>query len=429
LFTPSTANTIRSLDDNLVMKYPGTPDDVERLAAFNAHVHWDDLVARMTRGLINHHPHTRPAEWPYVEDQSTGEIVSALCLIPWTWRYENVMLKAGEMGIVGTLGAYRRRGLIRALDGYFKGLLSSGEYHLSHIQGIPYFYRQFGYEYALPLEGGWQIRPDQIPEKLPENAQGYRFRLATLDDVPALAQWYDDATTRDLEISAVRDRETWRYLLRHQTHTQGGAEFWLVVDAEDNLVGYVRIAAFGFGSGLIMEESSRLSHPAAVAALSHLKTLCIERDKPYIRLSASDTSPVVRAARAWGAHSESRYAWQIHLPDVACLLRQIAPALERRLAASAFAGLSETIVINMYREAIQLRVANGHITSVETVGFRPWESQSINIPPPLVAPLVLGYRSREELHAAHPDVGIWGQSAYLIDVLFPKMTAFINQIY
>jgi hypothetical protein len=429
LFTPSAANTICSLDDTLVMKYPGTPGDIERLAAFNGHVHGDDLVARMTRGLLYHHPHTHPAEWPYVEDQSTGEIVSALCLIPWAWRYENVALKAGEMGIVGTSDAYRHRGLIRALHGYFKGLLSSGEYHLSQIQGIPYFYCQFGYEYALPLEGGWQIRPDQIPAELPQDAQGFRFRLATPDDLPALAQWYDDASTRDLDISAARDRETWCYLLNQQAHTQSGAEWWLVVDAEDNAVGYVRVAAFGFGTGLIVEESSRLSHAAAVAALSHLKTLCVQRGKPYIRLSASDTSPVVRAARAWGAHSEGRYAWQIHLPDVAHLLRRIAPVLERRLAASAFAEWSETIVINMYREAVELRVNGGLITGVEAVGIRPWEGQSINIPPLLVAPLVLGYRSREELHAAYPDVGIWGQSAYLIDVLFPKMTAFINQIY
>jgi hypothetical protein len=429
LFTPSTTNVIRPLESGLVMKHPGTPEDVERLAAFNALVHGDDLVARMTRALLNHHPHTRPAEWPYIEDPSTGEIVSALCLIPWTWRYEDVTLRAGEMGIVGTLETYRRRGLIRALVGYFKDLLRSGEYHLSHIQGIPYYYRQFGYEYALPLEGGWQIRADQIPDSLPENAQALRFRLATLDDVPALAQWYDKTTTRDLDISAVRDRETWCYLLTRQEGTQSGAELWLVLDADDNPVGYFRVAAFGFGAGLIMEESSHLSHPAAVAALGHLKTLCVERGKPYIRLSASDTSPVVQAARAWGAHSEGRYAWQIHVPDVAHLLRRIAPVLERRLASSAFAGMSETIVINLYQEAVELHVTNGYITAVEAVGFRPWEGQSINIPPLLVAPLVLGYRSREELHAAYPDVGIWGQSAYLIDVLFPKMTAFINQIY
>jgi hypothetical protein len=41
---------------------------------------------------------------------------------------------------------------------------------------------------------------------------------------------------------------------------------------------------------------------------------------------------------------------------------------------------------------------------------------------------VLGYRSREELRQCYPDVGIWGQSQYLVDVLFPKMEAYIYTI-
>jgi predicted N-acetyltransferase YhbS len=426
LFTPSASNVIRSLDNDLVMKYPGTPEDIERLAAFSARIHSDEHVAEATRAMLKHHPYTRPEAWPFVEDESTGEIVSALCLIPWTWRYEDVTLKAGEMGFVGTLENYRHKGLIRALDGYFKELLRDGEYDLSQIQGIPYFYRQFGYEYALPLEGGWQIRHDQIPDDLPE---GFHFRQATLDDLPVLARLYDEAA-RDLDISTVRDRAAWRYMVEHQPHTQSAGETWLVWDSRDGTpVGYFRVARCGFGAGSVVEETSRLSQPAAMAALGKIRALSDGWEKPYIRLSASDTSPVVKVAWAWGAHSEGRYAWQIHVPDVARLMRKIAPVLERRIANSAFAGLSETVVFNMYRKAVELRFANGQIASIEAVGFRNWERHSINIPPLLVAPLVLGYRSREELHQSHPDVGIWGQSAYLIDVLFPKMKAFIYQIY
>jgi hypothetical protein len=146
-------------------------------------------------------------------------------------------------------------------------------------------------------------------------------------------------------------------------------------------------------------------------------------------LSASDTSPLIRVARAWGAHSEGRYAWQIYLPDIARLLRTIAPVLERRVAVSPFAGLTETVVVNLYKEAFELRFENGAIRSVDAVGFRKWEETSINIPPQALAPLVLGYRSREELHQSYPDVVIWGQSSYLIDVLFPKMEAFIYLNY
>ncbi len=392
------------------------------------YIHGEEIVAAMTRSLILHHPHTRPCEWPYIEDEATGQIVSALCLIPWTWQYDGVTLNAGEMGIVGTLEPYRRRGLIRVLDGYFKDLLREGEYDLSHIQGIPYYYRQFGYEYTLPLEGGWQIRTDQIPGDVPAHAQAFSFRPATTADIPALARWYDDAA-RDLNISAARSEAIWCYLLDQQASTATGAETWIVLDSQNTSVGYFRVAKFGFGTGLIVDESSRLSHPATLAAFGKIRALCLEQDKPYIRLSASDVSPLVKVARAWGAHSEGRYAWQIMLVDVARLLRKIAPVLERRIAASAFAGMTETVTINLYREAFELEVVGGRIQAVRAVGFRPWETTSINIPPMQFTPLVLGYRSREELHACYPDVNIRGQSAYLVDVLFPKMEAFIYTEY
>ena len=150
LFTPTTP-FVQPLGDGLVLKTIGNAADIERLAAFNSAIRagWVAPVAPLTRNLIWQHPYTRPEHWPFIEDEATGKIVSALCLIPWKWHYDGVELLAGEMNIVGTLPEYRQRGLIRALDRYFKSLLVSGEYDLSHLQGIPYFYRQFGYEYAI----------------------------------------------------------------------------------------------------------------------------------------------------------------------------------------------------------------------------------------------------------------------------------------
>ncbi len=426
MFTDSTP-TVQPLGNNLLLKSISASDEIERLAVFNAAVHEDEHVADMTRGLVVHHPATRPEHWLFVEDESTGQIVSSLCLIPWTWRYEDVTLKAGEMGIVGTHPDYRRRGLIRALDRQFKTLLRAGGFDLSQIQGIPYYYRQFGYEYALPLEGGWNILLRDIPDDLPASAAGYRFRAATLDDVPLLARLYDE-TMRGLAIHAVRDTDIWRFLLDHTPDSQAAAETWIVLDADDQPAGYWRIEKFGFGPGLTVGEASNMSHPAAMAVLGHVKRLAVERGKADIRLSCADACPLVPTAKAWGAKDTGRYAWQIHLPDVTRLLRAIAPVLERRIAASPFAGLSETVSINMFRETYTLCFEGGKITAVEPVGFTDWPG-GLSIPPLLFAPLVLGYRSREELRAAHPDVAIWGQSQYLIDVLFPKMSAFLYCAY
>ena len=156
----------------------------------------------MTRNLFIHHPNTQKEDLIFVEDTQSGRVVSSLCLIPWTWHYEGVAIPTGEMGIVGTLEEYRQRGLIRAQVEYFKRRLNERGCLLSQIQGIPYYYRQFGYEYALPLEGGLRIEPRYVPA--PPDDTPFTFRLAVLGDIPTLMRLYDEAA-QDLAIHAARD--------------------------------------------------------------------------------------------------------------------------------------------------------------------------------------------------------------------------------
>jgi predicted acetyltransferase len=412
------------LGDGLVMRTPATEQDVEHLAVFNGHIHGPG-VAAMTRALLSDHPHTRPDYWLFVDDEAAGRVVSALCLLPWTLRYQDVMLRAGEMGIVGTLEAYRGRGLIRRMNERFTALLREDRFDLSHIQGIPYFYHQFGYEYAMPLEADWRVEPYLIPAPQPSDA-AYRFRAATPDDIAVLARLYDEAARR-LDISAERDVAVWRYLLGPSMITEMVAETLLVLGAADQVVGYLRIARHGFGSGLIVSETSLLTLGSARAVLRMLKALATERDKPYIRLNLPDHSLLARVAQSHGARRVGAYAWQIRLVDVPALLLKLAPVLWGRLAASDFAGLSGRLRLNLYRQSFDLVFEHGRLVAVE----QP-QGQAVGelrLPPPLLAPLLLGYRSLTELAQAHHDVSASGLGAELVGVLFPAMSSFLYTIY
>ena len=72
----------------------------------------------------------------------------------------------------------------------------------------------------------------------------------------------------------------------------------------------------------------------------------------------------------------------------------------------------------MYRDAEE----------VESLGFSD-RGGCIRLPPLLLAPLLLGYRSYQELAQAHHDVSVGGELQYLVDVLFPKVSSFIYTIY
>jgi GNAT superfamily N-acetyltransferase len=415
----TTKPTERTLDHNLKLKSIDGPDDAERLIAFNTSI-FGAGVGEMTRSLMFHHPATKPEYWLYIEVD--GAIVSSLVLIPWEWRYDEVTLKSAEMGIVGTHEAYRNRGLIRLLDARFKELLRDGGFHLSHIQGIPYFYRQFGYEYALPLEEHWRAELHMISTP---SDPGIRFRPATAEDIPALMQFYE-ADMRRLNIATVRTADIWRYLLQSAAGTATESEIWLL-ERGGQPVAYCRIAREGFGEGLIVDEVSRVEHHTADRLLGWLKLVAVERGKPYIRFNLPETNDLLRVARSSGVYRAGGYQWQIHVVDAARLLQRLSPVLERRLADSPFANLTQTVSINLYGSGVELGFEAGGLKAVNA-SAKPVRSE-INIPPNLLAPLVLGYRSREELSAFYPDLGIYGQSGALVDTLFPKMAAFLHALY
>jgi hypothetical protein len=132
-------------------------------------------------------------------------------------------------------------------------------------------------------------------------------------------------------------------------------------------------------------------------------------------------------ARSLEDREPGTYAWQIHIPDVAALLRTLAPVLERRVAASPFVGLTREVRISRYRETTALRFKAGKLVEVTDLGFTGWED--IRFPLLTFTPLVLGYRAVEELQAAYPDVGVAPTSRLLVDTLFPKVHSFIYTIY
>ena len=415
----------QELGNGLVLKTAANEADIERVAACDGIVHRDEGIGKMCRRLFMYHPSTRPDDLIFVEDEGTGEVVSSLCLIPWQWRYDNVILEAGEMGIVGTLEPYRRRGLIRAQTNYFKELLMERGFDLSHIQGIPYFYRQFGYEYTIPLIGGYRIEMHQIPDPGKDIKPCFTCRPEVTADLPILRRLYDEAA-QDLTIHACRDDEIWQYLSEYTSDAETAYEGWSVEDANGKVVGYFRIQEHGFGEGVTVYEVSRLNYDAALAILRYLKKLANIRKKPYIRLQLPDNCVLMQTARYHGAHDLGSYAWQIHIPDMARFLRKIGPALERRLTESPFSGLIEEIRINFYRETIALNFKNGKLTQVQKLGSA---GGPIRVPPRAAVPLMLGYRSCEELRESWPDLGMPSREAYLMDTLFPKMVSYLYTIY
>lgn len=410
------------LDGEFTLRTPATLDDIDRIDAFASSIFGVE-VGPMTRNLLTQHPEMTWDDQFFVEN-GAGEIVSILCLIPWTWRYGRAELSVGEMGVVATAPEYRRRGLVRRQVDVFKARLAERGCVLSIIQGIPFYYRQFGYDYALPLEGGWRVELHQIPT-MPET--GHTLRKATFDDLPVLERLYA-RTVRALAIHTVRTPALWRYLLEpYTTPTADSRQTWVVCAADGTVEGYARLPEFHFGKELVVDEAALVSADAGWALLGHLRRQAKGAGQPFIRLNLPASNDLVQMARGLHAYSEGTYSWQVYVPDLAALLRAIEPTLADRLADSLYAGLTREVRINFYRGGMVLRFEQGRLAAVA-----PLEGEAaadLSLPAWAFVPLVLGHRTLDELRHAYPDTSWRGESRLLLETIFPRGEAFLYTVY
>ena len=208
------AGDVADLGGGLVLR-GATVDDTERMATLIADRGGDMAEPRgpiltWTGDLMaGNLPGFSPGDFTVVEDTGTGRIVSTLNLISQTWSYEGIAFPVGRVDAVVTDRAYRRRGLSRAqMELLHRWSADRGEMVLG-ITGIPWYYRQFGYELALDWQGG--RRGYAGSSRLPAGeAERYRFRPATGADVPLLVELYAEGMKR-YAVSCVRDEDMFRY--------------------------------------------------------------------------------------------------------------------------------------------------------------------------------------------------------------------------
>ena len=414
----------KALTNGMKLRTVSSLEELEQVAKISAVIH-EPSVDVMTRKIFSAHPNVTGRDLVYIESEQ-GEVIATICLIPWNLRYGGVDLPAAELGIVGTLENWRGKGLNRILMDYFWQRFEERGALLSIIQGIPYFYRQYGYEYAmLPLEGGWRIQPDQIPAPL---VLGYTARPALQADIPLLVGWYDQQAAA-LDLSAQRGAEIWRYLLARTPETEAMQhDTFILQDPTGTPVGYFRVPDFHFDQNLLtVDEAVIPDFFAGLAVLDVLKGLARERAKEGLRLHLPPNSPLEQIARSFGAVDMGRYSWQVRIPNRAAFVQKLSPLFEQRLAGSLFSGLSGTYSLNLYNEVIGMTFEEGRLQSVNPVSED--ERTILNVPPTQFVPLALGARSIDEIHASFPDAFAHGPWKLLVDTLFPRVSAFLTTIY
>jgi hypothetical protein len=435
--------TIHPLGDGLILRR-STPADAEALADFCARIHSDqgpeqpnENIAAWTRDLLaKPHPTFQAEDFTIVAD-SSGHIVSTLNLIPQTWLYEGIPFQVGRPELVGTLPEYRGRGLVRRqFEEIHRWSAERGDL-VQAITGIPYFYRQFGYEMALDLGGrrwGYEATVPVLPDGEPDP---YRLRPAGEADIPFLAGVYEASFVRYL-LACRRTPEIWRYEMLEQSEASANHYQTMVLEtAGGKPVGYLQHAPQLSGSGIVLGAYELKTGVSWLATAPSVARYLWQQGQAYARRDGGACAtfnfalgaghPAYDALGTALPGVQEPYAWYLRVPDVPALVRCIAPVLEQRLAASVAAGHSGELKLSFYRDGLRLAFEQGRLAAAQ--GWQPGGGEHAAFPGLTFLQALFGYRSLHELHHAFADC-YWtnSETLALLNSLFPQKPSHVMPI-
>lgn len=328
-----------------------------------------------------------------------GRIVSTLTLMDETFTLCGLDIPAGQIEQVATDTEYEGRGLVRRLVDWAHDRSAARGHLVQMVFGAPYFYRQFGYSYSLPVKQG---RP--LVQK-PEPVAGHTIREATEADIPALDR-LQALAQHDADLHMGHTTPCWRWLIQRT-----GSTTW-VVERGDDIVSTGRSTPPG-------EDEVALGEIAGV-------------DDDAVKALVALTNPDVVGERHpaleeyLGPRFDGREEYLLRLPDVPKLFEHLRPVFTKRLQ-----GQEPTdVLLGFYRTHVRFRWDGTEIGPYEWGGVMqaPGEYGGAGIAPDVLAPLLFGPRGMDGLRRWHPDV-YPGAHKDLMFALFPPVTSDLLTFY
>ncbi|HUF90852.1 MAG TPA: GNAT family N-acetyltransferase, partial [Candidatus Limnocylindria bacterium] len=448
-----------TLGEDLVLRR-ATPADAEAVTAFVADVlrGQDSAEPSPAMGawvhdlLSGHHPVVRAGDCRLITD-TAGGIVSCATLIAQEWSFGGVAVGVGQPELIGTRTGYRGRRLVSALmDAMHRDSAARG-HHLQAITGIPWFYRQFGYEFALERGGGPSIAAAELEHLDPDAAAAYRVRPAQDADAPFLVDTDAHAARRSL-VTARRDERRWRYEIAGRSEPSSVRRRIDIVEAPNGeRAGYVAYGPRAWRGAAVQvvafEVAAGVSWLAVwIPLLAHLKAhgeavVAREGKRAFggldLWLLGSD-HPIRRVSHL--PAGKLPYAFYVRVPDLAAFVRRVAPVLERRLAGSALVGHTGELRLGFFRDGLRLAFERGRLAaaeawtpSIDTAGVEfavhsgDQRRPHAMFPPLTFLQLLFGYRSLDDLERAFADCVVRTVEARsLLNALFPAQPSCVNPV-
>ncbi|WP_312877985.1 GNAT family N-acetyltransferase [Lentzea indica] len=326
-------------------------------------------------------------------------IVSTATMMDETMTLAGLDIPTGQVEQVATDAEYEGRGLVRRLMGWAHEESARRGHLLQIMIGIPYFYRQFGYTYSIPVK---QTRP---LERTPEPVAGHTIRRATEADIPVLDRFQDDAQ-RSADLRMGHTAPCWRWLINRT-----GSITW-VVERDGSPVATGRSTPPEEGD-VVLGEIAGVDDDAVKALVALVNPAEVVERHAALEEYLAPRRPGVEQ-------------YLVRIPDVPRLLEHLRPVFTQRLQGHE----PDDVLLGFYRTHVRFRWDGNEIGPYEWGGtmIGPGEEGGAGIAPDLLAPLLFGPHGIDGLRRWFSDV-YPGPKSDLMNRLFPPVTSDLLTFY
>ena len=404
-----TAEQVTALPDGLVLR-EGRPSDLDQVGALL--VERGEPVDAPDHRLVVEDPDLGWGACAVVADGD--RIVSTATLLDETVRIGDVVLPAGQVELVATDTEYEGRGLVRALMGWaHERSLARGQV-LGVMIGIPYFYRLFGYEYAINIP-----RVHALTGPPGTGGDGFSLRPAGPDDIAAIGD-LQDAVQADFDVAMPHPDPRRRWLIEHDATTT------CVLERGGTIVATARTRADD--DELLLAEPAARDNEAAVALLR-----AVTAEHPSAEVQVVHRPGTV-TGRAWqdllGPANELSEEYYVRIPDPAVLLDRLRPLFAQRLTAAGVDRAGKDIVVSTYGRHYRMAVTDEGVGPVRAGGplQGPGSEGGCGVAPDRLPALLFGPLGMHGMCRRFADV-YPGPDQELFTTLFPPLTADLLTYY
>ncbi|MDF1595544.1 MAG: GNAT family N-acetyltransferase [Acidimicrobiia bacterium] len=374
------------------------PEDADGIVALVNHRigEEDGPEARLTLD----DPRFGPGGWTVAV--AGDRVVSTLGLFSSRTHIGSVVVPSSAIEFVATATEFEGRGLVRRQLELVHRISSERGDLVQWMVGIPYFYRRFGYEYAVPTPDTIDITPP-----IPGGADDVTFRMASIDDLDHILALQDHAASSAMMV-AEHDGLMWSWLIASPVYRV------IVAERGDRPVGMMRTYD---------DDGTTLVFDLSAADPGTFRSLIGEAGRVGGGVTIAMRPGFEDFAADLPTRTNDGYAYYARVPKPADLLEAIRPELNLRLTGSGLEVDDGELLLSLYRESMRLAIEKGRLGPVATGGRvqAPVSAGGSGVPPDLIAHLILGPLGALELERRHADV-LLGQQRRLMDALFPPQT-------